>query len=185
MPPLTVAKLTALAIKMKDVGTVGDEMAKIIDPEDQTGAQLQQAQMQLQQSQQQMAEMQAELQKLRLEKAGKVVEMQGKQALLQQDGQIRMTEANLDRETKLAVAEITTKAQSLSERLSAFEDLMKQFHDQAHDFAMQTTQQGHEQNLASQQQQAAQQSQATDQAHQAAMAQQAQQAAQNQPQGQP
>ena len=43
-----------------------------------------------------------------------------------------MEEADKDRETKIAIAEIMTKAQSLSERMSFVEDFMKQLHGQAH-----------------------------------------------------
>ena len=67
--------------------------------------------------------------------------------------------------TSVTVAEINTKAQNQSERIAALEDLMSQFHQQAHDIAMQKDQQGHD----------AQQAAAAQQNQQAMAQQQAQQ----------
>jgi len=97
-----------------------------------------------------------EVQQLKLEKLAKVTEYQGKMAL-----------ADKEQETRTLVAEITTKAQSLSERMSAFEDMMKQWHQQAHDLAMQQGQQ----QATMQQQQQAQQADAQQQQQQQAGAQ--------------
>lgn len=41
----------------------------------------------------------------------------------------------------MLVAEITTRAQSLSERMKAFEDMMGQWHQQAHELAMEVQKQ--------------------------------------------
>lgn len=94
-----------------------------------------------------------------------------------------MTEADKDRETKLAIAEVMTKAQSISERMTAVEDLMKQFHDQAHEFAMAAQNHSNAKELQAQATQADQQSQQSDQVHEAAQAQQAQAATAQQPKG--
>jgi hypothetical protein len=96
--------------------------------------------------------------------------MQGKTALAAKEFTTRMAEADKDRETKLAVAEITTKAQSISERVAAVEDLMQQFHSQAHELAMLMQQHQHAKELATQNAAVESQAQASDQAHQAAMA---------------
>lgn len=159
--PQQAAQLLALVIRLKQLGPLGDQMADIISPQNQGQAQ-QMAQLQQQGMlmQQQMEAMQAELQKLLLEKKGKVVEMQGKMALQQQDAQVRLTEASMDRETRLAVAEIQTKAQDERERKQTYDDLQAQFHDQAHDLAMQKDAQAHQQVIAEQQ---AQQQQAMEQ----------------------
>lgn len=174
------AKLLALAIRMKQLGPKGDQMADLLDPPDngQGAQQAMQAQQQAQMQQEQMAKMQQELQQLQLEKAGKVIESQSKKEI-----------AQMQIEADLAKAEITTKAQSMSERTEFVTDLVHKIMDQGHAAALQAadqqhqheiaaTQAGHDQALAGQQADAAQQAQQSDQGHQAAMADQAQQAAQ-------
>jgi hypothetical protein len=154
-PPL-MQQIIAIAIRLKNVGTYGDEIADLLAPPNaqsippQARAMLAQAQGELQQAM-------AEIQQLKLEKLGKVTEFQGRMAL-----------ADKQQETQMLVAEINTKAQSLSERMTAFEDMMSQWHDQAHELAMQ----GQQQQATMAQQQQAQQAQA-------------QQAQAQQPQAQP
>lgn len=125
LPPQLMQQIIAIAIRLKNVGTYGDEIADLLAPPNAQDIPPQARAMVMQtQSQLQMA--MAEIQQLKLEKLGKVVEIQGKMGL-----------ADKEQETKMLVAEITTKAQSLSERMSAFEDMMKQWHEQAHELAMQ------------------------------------------------
>jgi hypothetical protein len=102
---------------------------------------------------------------LKLEKLGKVTEIHGKMALAKQEHITRMTEADKDRETKLAVAEVSTKAQSVSERLAMIHDLMQQFHDQAHELGLQMQQHDQAKELAAQQAEDAKQQQQTQIAH--------------------
>jgi hypothetical protein len=170
--PITM-KLLALATKMRNLGALGDEIAELLSPPDENNLPPQ-AQAAIAQLQGQLQQAMQELQQLRLEKLGKVVEMQGKTALADKEFMSRMAEADKDRETKLAVAEITTKAQSISERVAAVEDLMSQFHDQAHELAMMMQGHAHAKELASQNAAVEQQAQTSDQAHQTAMAAQAQ-----------
>lgn len=172
LPPQVTMKLLSLATRMRNLGALGDEIAELLSPPDPQNLPPQ-AQAAIAQLKGQLQQAMAEIQQLRLEKMGKVVEMQGKSALADKEFVTRMTEADKDRETKIAVAEITTKAQSISERVAAVEDLMKQFHDQAHQLAMSIQQHNQAKELAAQNAATAQQSQASDQAHQAAMAQQA------------
>ena len=162
--PPQAAKLLSLAIQMKQLGPKGDEMAEIISPPapgPQLPPQAQQAVQAAQQQAQQAAlmnkELQAELQKLQLEKQGKVV-----------DNQARMAIEKMKIEAQLAVAEINTKSQLLSERLEYVTDIWKQLHGQAHEVGMQAVEQAHSQQQAQQ-----------------AQDQQAQQAAQQQPPSQP
>ena len=176
LPPQITMKLLALATRLKNVGALGDEIAELLSPPDQNNLPPQ-AQAAVAQLQGQLQQAMAEIQKLRMEKLGKVVEMQGKAALADKEFVTRMSEADKDRETKLAVAEITTKAQSISERVAAVEDLMKQFHEQAHELALSMQQHNQAKELAAQSAATQQQSQASDQAHQTAMA-----ATQQQPQ---
>ncbi|MFC5861085.1 hypothetical protein ACFPT7_02135 [Acidicapsa dinghuensis] len=141
LAPQLMQQIIAIAIRLKNVGTYGDEIADLLAPPNQQDIPPQARAMVMQaQSQLQMA--MAEIQQLKLEKLGKVTEFQGKMAL-----------ADKEQETKVLVAEISTKAQNLMERMKAFEDMMAQWHSQAHDLAMQSQQQ---QAAMAQQQQAQQ-----------------------------
>lgn len=141
LPPQLMQQIIAIAIRLKNVGTYGDEIADLLAPPNQQDIPPQARAMVMQaQSQLQLAT--AEIQQLKMEKLGKLWELQGKMAL-----------ADKQQETQTLVAEITTRAQSLSERMKAFEDMMAQWHSQAHDFAMQN----HAQQGAMEQQQQQQQ----------------------------
>ena len=59
----------------------------------------------------------------------------------------------MDIQAKLAIAEIETKAQNVSERLAFVEEFMQQRHTQAHEAGMQAQDHAHERAVASQQQQ--------------------------------
>lgn len=137
-PPL-MQQIVAIAIRLKNIGTYGDEIADLLAPPQ--GQEIPpQARAMVSQLQGKLNEAMAEIQKLSMEKMGKITEFQGKMAL-----------ADKDQETKTLVAEITTKAQNLNERMGAFEDMMKQWHSQAHDIATQMQQQGAAQQMAAQQ----------------------------------
>ena len=153
---------------MRNIGSFGDEIASLLSPPDPNNLPPE-AQAVVLNLQAQLQQALAENQQLHLDRAGRVLEQNTKLQIEQMKGQhslaaksvdyvTKMSEADKDRETKLAVAEITTKAQNIQERLAAFEDLMKQFHDQAHDFAAQMQEQQHQQQMA---QMNAQQQQAT------------------------
>jgi len=138
IPAQAAAKLLALAIQMKELDPEGDQMAEIISPSDGDQAQqLQGMQAQLQQQQAAMAEMQGQFQRLLVEKQGKVI-----------DNEYALKLKEMDIQAKLAVAEIETKAQNLSERLAFVEEFMKQQHAQAHEAGMQAMDQNHERALA-------------------------------------
>jgi hypothetical protein len=167
LPPALIQQIVAIAIRLKNIGTYGDEIADMLaPPQDQEIPP--QARAMVAKLQGELQQAMAEIQKLSQEKMGKITE-----------GQFKMAQANIDNETKIAVAEITTKAQSLNERMSALETLVQQFHEQAHDVAMQ----GQQQQNAQQMQQQQGQQQSAQSAQDAAQ----QQAAQSQvpaPQGQ-
>lgn len=175
LPPQIIQQILAIAVKLKNIGTYGDEIHDLLSPPDPNNLPPQ-AKALLAQAQGQMQQLKQELQKLQLEKLGKVIEIQGKEKLAQTEHASRMAEADKDREVKLAVAEITTKAQSMTERVAAVEDLMKQFHEQAHEIALLAQGHQHATEMADQAAANAQVSQASDQDHQTAMAEQAQQA---------
>lgn len=162
IPPPAATKLLALAVRARDLGPRGDQMAEIIEG-DQNGAlaQGQQAQAQLQKTQQLVQALQVELQKLQQEKAGKIIEHKGKmdQITLQSSADMFLEKMKL--ENQLAIAEVETKAQNVNERITAVEDMMKQFHEQAHDLGMQANEQAHEAAQAQAAQAAAAQTQQT------------------------
>ena len=128
-------------------------MAEIIAPKQQGLPP--QAQAQISQLSAQLQAANDALKQFAAEKAGKMAEIQG-----------RLTEAQMDNETKIAIAEINTKSQQLSERVQWLMDAWKQMHGAAHDAGMQANEQQHEQALTQQAQQAAQQQQESAQAAQ-------------------
>lgn len=133
------AKLLAMAIRMKQLGPKGDEMADILDPPDNGQGQQQAAQLQQQAALQQeaMQKMQAELQQLQMEKQAKVI-----------DNAAKMDLERLKIEADVTKAEITTKAQKDSERIALLEDLVHKIMDQGHAAALQASSQQHAQEQA-------------------------------------
>ena len=126
LDPALKAKFLALVIKMKNFGPLGDQMASLLDgtnPE-QLQQQLGQMQQKAQQDQETIQAMQAELQKLQFEQKAKVV-----------DNAAKMEIEKMRQETSVLIAEVNTKAQDMSQRLDLFMDMVKQWHDQAHDIA--------------------------------------------------
>jgi len=69
---------------------------------------------------------------------------------------VQISEADKDRLVKLEVAEISTKAQDVNQRLQLFNDLLQQLHQQAHELGM--AMQTHQHNMELGQQAAAIQS---------------------------
>ena len=180
LSPQTKATLLARAISLKDIGPIGDELAKIIDPQGDGEPVPPQAQQMIAQLQEQGKQLNAAcqhyegvIQQLQQEKQAKVVDNDSKMAI-----------EKMKLEGAVAVAEINTKSQNLSERIATFDDMMKQFHDQAHDRAMASQQQAHQKDMSqqgAQQQQDAQAQQADATSQQSA--QDAQQQQDAQPQG--
>ncbi len=158
--PATRAKLLALLVKTQNIGPMGDEIVKLLDP-DQNDQQLQQSVAQLQQklaTQEQIANgLQTENQKLYVEKQGKVV-----------DNEYMLKAKQMDNELKLAIAEITTKSQDAQARAALTNDLLKELHVAAHDAAKQAVQHAHEAQQAQLAQQAAAQQQQQQQQEQPA-----------------
>jgi hypothetical protein len=103
------------------------------------------------QAQQQVQALQGELSRLNMERDAKHLEHQGKMEEIQAKSQADMALEDKKLLTQITVAEINTKAQILSEREAALNDLEAQLHDQAHDLGMQKDAQAHQQHLAQQQ----------------------------------
>lgn len=133
---------------------VAERFKKMLPPQlqDDHGEKLPpQAQAMMAQAQQQVQAMQGELQKLQFERAAKVAEHEGKMQQIQLQTQSSMQLEKMKLENALAIAEVETKAQNMQERIAAVEDMMKQFHAQAHDAAMAAQQHAQAQQLAAQQ----------------------------------
>jgi hypothetical protein len=137
---------------------LAERFKKMLPPQlqDNPSAVPPEAQAAMAQAHQQVQALQAELQKVMLERQGKVIEHQGKMQQIQTQAQADMSLEKMKLENALAIAEVETKAQNLNERMKAVEDMMSQFHSQAHDVAMQAAAAQQAQVMA--QQQAASQS---------------------------
>jgi hypothetical protein len=151
-----------MAIKLKQIGPIGEQIAEMLIPE-QGKPDPAQLQMQIQQMQQELQQAALVVDKLNREKQGKVIEGQFKLEEKKMELAMRMTESAQERLTRLAVANITTKAQNEQQRNQEVAELEQQFHSQAHDVGMQAVEQQHEQTLAQQQQESAMAQQASQQ----------------------
>ena len=154
IPPPAQAKLLAMAITLKDIGPIGDEISKIIDPP-QDEPLPPQAQAAVAQAQQHAQLATQELQQLQQEKQSKMWEHLGKMKEIEAKFTADMSLEDKKLQTQLAVAEVETKAQNQSERIAAVEELVRQLHSQAHESAMAAQQAAHGQ--AAQEQQGQQQ----------------------------
>ncbi|MGH9505241.1 MAG: hypothetical protein ACRD20_20500 [Terriglobales bacterium] len=148
LPPGTVGRFLALAIKLKNIGAIGDEMQKLLAPDDQSAQQLQQAQQGLAMAQQQLALMKQELDQLKLEKAGKVLDNEYKLKLKEMEGSFDAKIAQLNADIKVLIAEIQTKAQDAAQRNQLFQETQIENHHAAHDIALQKDDQAHQQAMA-------------------------------------
>ena len=194
IPAPLAQKILALGIKLKDIGPIGDAIQELLSPPDNMEGFPPAAQAAIVQLQGQLTQLQTENAALLQDKAARVLEQKTKLELKDKEiaakGQadaaahtVQMSEADKDREVKIAVAEITTKAQNMNERIAALETLIQQMHSQAHEVGMQATEHEHAKSLAEQQAQQAQQTQAADQAHDQNMAETTANLQSQQPQG--
>jgi hypothetical protein len=180
IPPQAKATLLARAISLKDIGPIGDEMAKIIDPQGDGEPVPPQAQQMIAKLQQELQAInaaaqqhEATIQQMTAEKQAKVVEQQGKLAQIAAKSQADMALEDKKLFAQLTIAEVNTKAQNKADREEDRRALEAQFHDQAHDVAMAA--QGHQQAQDMQAQQAdAQSQQSAQDAQQSQAAQQGQ-----------
>lgn len=142
--PQQKATLLAKAISLKDIGPIGDEMAKIIDPQGDGEVVPPQAQQQIAQLTEHLKAINAaaqqyegQIQQLTAEKQAKMVEQQGKLAQIAAQSQADMALEDKKLLAQITIAEINTKAQNAADREADRRALEAQFHDQAHDVAMQ------------------------------------------------
>jgi hypothetical protein len=154
IPPPVAAQLLAIAIKMKNLGPQGDQMAELISPSpgspDQAMAQMQQAQAQLQQQGVQIQQLQAIVQQLSQERQMKVVEGEYKMQLEKLRSETNLLVERLKVDAQMATAQIQTKSQMVSERAQAITETDQQAREQMHEAQLAERQRDHELRLAQQ-----------------------------------
>jgi hypothetical protein len=159
-------KVADLIVKLKNLGPIGDEIAKRLTPPEFAGqdgeplppqalAAIQQSKQSLQQLNAYAQQLEAKVKELEQEKQAKVIEKGAE-----------LEKAKMDNATKITVAEIGTKAQVSMERMKWEHEAFKLTHGAAHDLGMQANDQQFQQQQAeqvAQQQEAAQASQMAEQ----------------------
>lgn len=141
--PPQKAKLLALSVKLKDIGPLGDEMADILDPQQdgqlppQAQAQMAQMQQELQQAHQMGTQLYQKVQELEFEKKAGIVKNQGLIQLEQMKLEAAVTEA-----------EINTKSQMLEERQKFVQDMEKKLLDNRHESVMKAADIAHDAGMA-------------------------------------
>ena len=181
VPPPVQAKLLSLAVKARDLGVFGDEIADLLSPPPEQGqdpaAELQQLQQKFQQAQQ-LLQQQHEL------LAKDTIKQQTELQKAQIDAQTRIAVNDKDNATRIVVAQINTKSQEQQTRDQESSELWQSFQESAHEAGMQAQDHAQQQNLQQQAQEHAtqqqQSQQASDQQAQQMEAQQAQSAASGQ-----
>ena len=182
LDPAIKTNLLALIIQLKQMGPIGDQMVKILTPENGDPAQLQQ---QMQQLQTQLTQLQAENAALHADRAKRQLEadtkIQIKQMEIQADGQAdaaahvnAQTIAQMQNDIKVLVALITAKNSNEQQEAEMYKTFWVENHRAAHDAGKQAVEQEHQKNLATQAAATAAASQVSDQEHQQTMAEQAQ-----------
>lgn len=145
IPQPVATKILAIAIRLKNVGPKGDQIADLLDPEQGSPQeQAAKAMQQLQQQQAVMGELQQELQKLKLKEAGHVIDNQFKLQIEQLKTQANTFQEKLSNDIKVLIAEIQAKSQAESERNQMYQEFWLENHGSAHELAMQKDQQAHE-----------------------------------------
>lgn len=149
VPPAVATQILALAIRLKDIGPIGEQIAEMLQPPDQNQIPPQ-AQAAIAQAQGIIQQLQQELAKLTMERDAKVLDHQARIQIEQMKQEAGIAMEKLKLETQILVAQINTKAQITSDREQVFSDEMGQLRDHAHEFGLQAHQQEHEQAQAQQ-----------------------------------
>lgn len=171
-PGTAQAKVFALGIRMRDdLGPIGKQIADVFDPPDPSNLPPE-AQAVVSQLQATISQLQQENAALHEDRAGRVMEQQTKYMIAQMKEQGDNLRAQLAADLKAYIANVTTKAQSESERDTLFRETQQEnqhkIMDHAHDVAMAAMDQQHQHDLADKQARAAQAAQSADQVHEAA-----------------
>jgi hypothetical protein len=169
LDPQVKQHLLALMIQLKQMGPIGDQMVKILEPPTGDPAQLQQ---QMQTLQAQLSQLQTENAALHQDRAKRQLEadtkLQLKQMEIQADGAAdaaahvnAQTIAQMQNDIKVLVALISAKNQNEQQEQEMYKEFWLENHRAAHDVGLQAADQEHEKNLAETQAQTAAAQQAT------------------------
>jgi Phage P22-like portal protein len=150
IPPPIATKILAKAVRMKDLGATGSDIADLLDPPDQNTLPPQ-AQAIVAQLQGQVQQLSEENQALHMDRAGRVLEQQTKMALENMKQNNENLRAQLTNDIKVLIAEISAKNQSESERLQMYKEFWLENHGAAHEVALQGMDQEHQQGMADKQ----------------------------------
>jgi len=138
-----------MAVKLREIGPIGDQIVKIIegDPEGQL-AQGQQAMAKLQQQTQVLQETQAELQKLQFEKASRVVDNQAKAQIEQMRNENARAIQQLKNDIEVLKGLLASKQNHADQEFEMYKTFWLENHKAAHEAGMQAVDQAHESNMA-------------------------------------
>lgn len=160
IPPAIGTKLLALAIRMKNLGGMGNQLAELLDPPQNTDMPPA-AQAAIAQLQGQLTQLQTENAALHADRAGRVLEQQTKVQIETMRVDLARFEKNIDYITQIVKAQLaakskadTTQAQIDAQReldqLGFDHDQIDRSHDAAHDVAMAGVDHANNQDLAAQ-----------------------------------
>lgn len=154
--PQKAVKLLATVVKMRNPGTAGELMAAIIDPPSDGSADPQQMAQQLGMAKEHIAQLTQVATVMKHALDAKLIEQQGKVEITKIQEGAETERADKDREAKLAVAELQALARQFTESIKLFMEERGRIGAQAHDTATAAADAGHEQIMADQQHQQAQ-----------------------------
>lgn len=131
--PKVAASMLAQAIRMRNLGPKGDHLADLLDPPTEDGKP---PSPQLMQAQQQVQQLTKLLQQAAQEKQSKVVEQQGKFQIVKYQEDAEERRAAMDREVKMAVAEIAAQTKQALQDMALFYEERSRLGAQIHERAM-------------------------------------------------
>jgi len=137
IPPDVGTKLLAMALRLKDLGPIGEEMADLLAPDEQ-GKIPPQAMAAIQKLQQQgqalnayAQQLEGEIKKLQQEKDAKIV-----------DNQMKHDIVEMQEQTKILIAQMKVNADNALRQAEIAHEQFKILHGSAHDLALQKDSQG-------------------------------------------
>jgi hypothetical protein len=152
--PAIANKVLAKMIRMKDLGTVGDDIANLLDPPDPSNLPPQ-AQAIVAQKDAQIQQLTQENSALHMDRAGRLLEQQTKLKIAQEKNQNTLDNTHLNNIVKIIVAMLAKQSRATDQeaQLNAEKELTQlgMAHDAAHDLAMTVTNHAQAMQLASHQ----------------------------------
>jgi hypothetical protein len=146
--PGVFEKVGDLVTRLRNLGPIGDEIAKRLAPPGAIGPDGKPLPPEVMQMVTQLKQAHDQLHAYAQQLEQQLTEAKQKEQAKVVDNEYKVTLAKLDNETKIAVAEINAKVQDVLFRIETQLKAWQDMHDAAHEHAMQTDQQAHEQKLA-------------------------------------